>query len=144
MATNSGRGNPIAAADGPKGGAVSPPPVTSDVKNAVKDAAGQSAAAAGEHASGQDAGMPPAPSKVETEKEPHQTVTEQLQSIKSPSHREREREVWLPIDLSFHDRQDAPAVCIAFPRLQVRQAVFLEIKRRADVDRDIEKGEIRS
>ncbi|KAI2635468.1 hypothetical protein GGS21DRAFT_83841 [Xylaria nigripes] len=39
MASNSGRGNTIDAADGPKGGDVAPPPVTDEVKRAVKEAA---------------------------------------------------------------------------------------------------------
>ncbi|KAI3323443.1 tRNA synthetases class I-domain-containing protein [Xylariaceae sp. AK1471] len=65
MAENSGRGNEIDAADGPKGGDMVPPPVANDVKSALKAAAGQTV-----HASGQDAGMQPNTTpKVKTEKE---------------------------------------------------------------------------
>ncbi|KAI0022290.1 tRNA synthetases class I-domain-containing protein [Xylariomycetidae sp. FL0641] len=72
MATNSGRGNPIDAADGPEKAGGGPPPVPSEVKGAVK-AAGQSDGA-GVHASGQDADMATqeqtkAEPKVKTEKE---------------------------------------------------------------------------
>lgn len=68
MATNSGRGNPIAAADGPsKAGEGAPPAVPADVKDAVRSSAPD---AAGLHQSGQDAGAAPgAPPKVKTEKE---------------------------------------------------------------------------
>jgi valyl-tRNA synthetase len=73
MATNSGRGNPIGADEGPsKATSAAPPPVTGEVKDAVKGAAGQ-ADGAGLHASGQDAGAAPpagnAEPKVKTEKE---------------------------------------------------------------------------
>ncbi|KAI1461648.1 tRNA synthetases class I-domain-containing protein [Annulohypoxylon moriforme] len=69
MATNSGRGNPINASEGPsKVGEGAPPPVSSDVKGAVKEAAGQ-ADGPGVHAQGQDAGAAPAGAKVKTEKE---------------------------------------------------------------------------
>ncbi|KAI0013408.1 tRNA synthetases class I-domain-containing protein [Xylariaceae sp. FL0662B] len=73
MATNSGRGNQIGAADGPsKTGEGAPPPVAADIKGAVKEAAGQ-ADGAGVHASGPDADMNPtaakAEPKVKTEKE---------------------------------------------------------------------------
>lgn len=68
MATNSGRGNTINATEGPsKTGEGTPPPVATDTKGAVKEAAGQSDNA-GVHAEGQDAGVVPAP-KVKTEKE---------------------------------------------------------------------------
>lgn len=73
MATNSGRGNPINASEGPsKVGEGAPPPVPADVKGAVREAAGQSDGA-GVHAQGQDAGAAPtatkAEPKVKTEKE---------------------------------------------------------------------------
>ncbi|KAI1213881.1 tRNA synthetases class I-domain-containing protein [Annulohypoxylon truncatum] len=69
MATNSGRGNPINASEGPsKVGEGAPPPVPADVKGAVKEAAGQSDGP-GVHAQGQDAGAAPAGAKVKTEKE---------------------------------------------------------------------------
>ncbi|KAI1083311.1 tRNA synthetases class I-domain-containing protein [Whalleya microplaca] len=73
MATNSGRGNQIGAAEGPsKTGEGAPPPVSSDVKGAVKEAAGQ-ADGAGVHAPGPDAAVAPtaatAEPKVKTEKE---------------------------------------------------------------------------
>lgn len=70
MATNSGRGNPINASEGPsKVGEGAPPPVAAEVKGAVKEAAGQSDGA-GVHAQGQDAGAAPtAAPKVKTEKE---------------------------------------------------------------------------
>ncbi|KAK3938615.1 tRNA synthetases class I-domain-containing protein [Diplogelasinospora grovesii] len=58
MATNSARGNPIAAAEGPQQDGT-PPPVSGDTKAAVQSSS----------ASGQDSGMPPAPAKVKTEKE---------------------------------------------------------------------------
>ncbi|KAI1468906.1 tRNA synthetases class I-domain-containing protein [Daldinia caldariorum] len=73
MATNSARGNPINATEGPsKVGEGPPPPVAADTKGAVKEAAGQSDGA-GVHASGQDAGAAstqgkPEP-KIKTEKE---------------------------------------------------------------------------
>ncbi|KAI1172817.1 hypothetical protein F4777DRAFT_581578 [Nemania sp. FL0916] len=60
MATNSGRGNPIDAADAPKGGDTAPPPVSGDVKQAVHDAAeyqSSGGAGTGVHASGQEEGM---------------------------------------------------------------------------------------
>ncbi|XDG07143.1 hypothetical protein ABKA04_006758 [Annulohypoxylon sp. FPYF3050] len=69
MATNSGRGNPINASEGPsKVGEGAPPPVPADVKDAVKEAAGQSDGP-GVHAQGQDAGAAPTGAKVKTEKE---------------------------------------------------------------------------
>ncbi|KAI0116842.1 tRNA synthetases class I-domain-containing protein [Daldinia grandis] len=73
MATNSSRGNPINASEGPsKVGEGAPPPVAADTKGAVKEAAGQSDGA-GVHASGQDAGAASttakAEPKVKTEKE---------------------------------------------------------------------------
>ncbi|KAI1118829.1 hypothetical protein F5Y14DRAFT_397852 [Nemania sp. NC0429] len=69
MAENSGRGNSIDAADAPRGGAMTPPPVNNDVKGAVRAAAAQPAAA-GEHASGQEPGMQPDPrTKVERKEE---------------------------------------------------------------------------
>ncbi|KAI0890620.1 tRNA synthetases class I-domain-containing protein [Annulohypoxylon maeteangense] len=69
MATNSGRGNPINASEGPsKVGEGAPPPVSADVKGAVKEAAGQSDGP-GVHAQGQDAGAAPAGAKIKTEKE---------------------------------------------------------------------------
>lgn len=74
MATNSGRGNPIAADEGPsKTGEGAPPPVDSTTKDAVQ-AAGP-ADGAGVHATGQDksmrqpAGAAPVEPKVKTEKE---------------------------------------------------------------------------
>ncbi|KAI0196894.1 hypothetical protein F4808DRAFT_303799 [Astrocystis sublimbata] len=74
MATNSGRGNVIAASDdAPKGGAdVAPPPVSSEVKEAVAKEASSSAAVSdgAKHASGQEPGMEPDPTpKVEVEVE---------------------------------------------------------------------------
>ncbi|KAI1653624.1 tRNA synthetases class I-domain-containing protein [Daldinia decipiens] len=73
MATNSSRGNPIDASEGPsKVGEGAPPPVAADTKDAVKEAAGRSDGA-GVHASGQDAGAAStsanAEPKVKTEKE---------------------------------------------------------------------------
>ncbi|KAI0843014.1 tRNA synthetases class I-domain-containing protein [Hypoxylon sp. FL0890] len=69
MATNSGRGNPINASEGPsKVGEGAPPPVSADVKGAVQEAAGQ-LDGAGVHAQGQDAAATPAGAKVKTEKE---------------------------------------------------------------------------
>ncbi|KAK7907877.1 tRNA synthetases class I-domain-containing protein [Apiospora marii] len=69
MATNSGRGNPIAADEGPsKTGEGAPPPVDTTTKDAVQ-AAGP-ADGAGVHATGQDKSMQqPAAPKVKTEKE---------------------------------------------------------------------------
>ncbi|KAI0107534.1 hypothetical protein GGR51DRAFT_515920 [Nemania sp. FL0031] len=69
MAENSGRGNSIDAADAPKGGDMDPPPVASEVKGAVKDAA-KKPDGTGVHASGQEAGMLPDPRvKVKTKAE---------------------------------------------------------------------------
>ncbi|KAI1341522.1 tRNA synthetases class I-domain-containing protein [Xylariaceae sp. FL0016] len=69
MATNSGRGNPIDAPEGPGKADGAPPPVSDDVKGAVKEAAGQ-ADGPGVHASGQDQGTEaPAVPKVKTAKE---------------------------------------------------------------------------
>lgn len=67
MATNSGRGNPIGATEGPsKVGEGAPPPVPKDVKEAVT--AGQ-ADGTGVHAAGQDATTAPAETKVKSAKE---------------------------------------------------------------------------
>ncbi|KAI1749407.1 hypothetical protein F4782DRAFT_533524 [Xylaria castorea] len=70
MATNSGRGNIIDAADdAPRGGDMDPPPVSDDVKDAVAKEASASASAVGSssntgvHASGQEPGMQPDPKK---------------------------------------------------------------------------------
>ncbi|CAJ2501037.1 Uu.00g038900.m01.CDS01 [Anthostomella pinea] len=72
MATNSGRGNDINAADGPDHIAErAPPPVSQETKSAVKGAASQSDGL-GVHASGEDADMAStakAEPKVKTEKE---------------------------------------------------------------------------
>ncbi|RYP87329.1 hypothetical protein DL769_000533 [Monosporascus sp. CRB-8-3] len=76
MATNSSRGNDIAATEGPsRTGDGAPPPVAADVKGAVQEAAGQTDGS-GVHASGAEPGMAPtdtmaarARSKVKTEKE---------------------------------------------------------------------------
>ncbi|KAI0446737.1 hypothetical protein F4803DRAFT_502262 [Xylaria telfairii] len=69
MATNSGRGNIIDAADAPRGGDdVDPRPVPTDVKSAVAKEASTSASGSGTgvHASGQEPGMEPDPTpKVE-------------------------------------------------------------------------------
>ncbi|KAJ9157962.1 hypothetical protein NKR23_g596 [Pleurostoma richardsiae] len=67
MATNSGRGNPIAAADGPQLQENPAPPISGETKAAVQKAT--TSASTGTHASGQDAGAAPAPTKVKTEKE---------------------------------------------------------------------------
>ncbi|KAI0535957.1 hypothetical protein GGR58DRAFT_503767 [Xylaria digitata] len=65
MAENSGRGNIIDAADAPKGGDVVPPPVPTDLKDAVGNEARK--ATAGVHESGQERGMrPDATVKVKT------------------------------------------------------------------------------
>ncbi|KAI5920037.1 hypothetical protein F4810DRAFT_453324 [Camillea tinctor] len=51
MALNSGRGNPIAAVEGPdKTGEGAPPPVPSEVKSTLNEAAGL-------HAGGEDVGV---------------------------------------------------------------------------------------
>ncbi|KAH9902207.1 tRNA synthetases class I-domain-containing protein [Xylariomycetidae sp. FL2044] len=75
MATNSGRGNTIDAADGPgKLGDGPPPPVSAETKDAVKETAGQTDGP-GVHSAGQEPGMAPptaptkAEPKVKTEKE---------------------------------------------------------------------------
>ncbi|GAW14589.1 hypothetical protein ANO14919_039920 [Xylariales sp. No.14919] len=63
MAENSARGNIIDAADAPKGGADTvPPPVSEDVKDAVRktargDVGGDGGAGVGVHASGQEEGF---------------------------------------------------------------------------------------
>ncbi|KAI1504443.1 hypothetical protein F5X99DRAFT_41078 [Biscogniauxia marginata] len=60
MATNSGRGNPIGTTDGPsKTGEGAPPPVSADVKGALREATKGVGAGAGSgsHAAGQDAGV---------------------------------------------------------------------------------------
>lgn len=68
MATNSGRGNPIAAGEGPsKSGEGAPPPVAGDVKAAVQQAG--PADGPGLHSAGQDPATAPAETKVKTEKE---------------------------------------------------------------------------
>ncbi|ORY65855.1 tRNA synthetases class I-domain-containing protein [Pseudomassariella vexata] len=68
MATNSARGNPIGAPEGPsKVGEGTPPPVSTEVKGAVK-VAGQ-ADGPGVHSAGQDSTTAPAETKVKTEKE---------------------------------------------------------------------------
>ncbi|KUI53957.1 Valine--tRNA ligase, mitochondrial [Cytospora mali] len=53
MATNSGRGNPIATSDGPKV-ENQPPPVSGDIKAAIQET--PASGATGTHAAGQDAG----------------------------------------------------------------------------------------
>ncbi|TPX15406.1 uncharacterized protein E0L32_004386 [Thyridium curvatum] len=65
MATNSGRGNPIAASQNPT--TETPPPVDAETKQAVQETA--ASGAAGTHASGQDAGAAPAETKVKSAKE---------------------------------------------------------------------------
>ncbi len=70
MATNSARGNPIGAADGPKI-EMSPPPVPSDVKSQVQST--QTTGSTGTHASGQDHGAVSLGAKVETERELEQS-----------------------------------------------------------------------
>ncbi|KAI0192919.1 hypothetical protein EV127DRAFT_510174 [Xylaria flabelliformis] len=73
MATNSGRGNIIDAADAPRGGDTDPPPVSNEVKGAVAKEASTSVAGSsstGVHASGQEPGMQPDPTpKVEVPKD---------------------------------------------------------------------------
>ncbi|KAI1735962.1 hypothetical protein F4680DRAFT_433680 [Xylaria scruposa] len=72
MATNSGRGNIIDAADAPRGGDTVPPPVSNEVKGAVAKEASTSVAggSTGVHASGQEPGMQPDPKpKVEVPKD---------------------------------------------------------------------------
>ncbi|KAJ0121319.1 valyl-trna synthetase [Diaporthe amygdali] len=54
MATNSGRGNPIAAPDGPKVDTQTPPPVAEEAKATIQTT--PSSGATGTHAAGQDAG----------------------------------------------------------------------------------------
>ncbi|KAL8297487.1 hypothetical protein RB597_006538 [Gaeumannomyces tritici] len=66
MATDSGRGNPIASGKGPADG--TPPPVGAEAKAAVENT--PSTGTPGTHAAGQDAGAAPgAPAKVKTAKE---------------------------------------------------------------------------
>lgn len=70
MATNSGRGNPIAATEGIQETSTAPPKVSGEVKQEIANST--QSAAPGEHSSGQDAGVvPPAegPAKVKSEKE---------------------------------------------------------------------------
>ncbi|KAI0136539.1 hypothetical protein BJ170DRAFT_677411 [Xylariales sp. AK1849] len=68
MATNSGRGNPIAAEEGPsKVGEGAPPPVSQETKSAV---AGQTDTdGAGVHAAGEDATTAPTETTVKPAKE---------------------------------------------------------------------------
>jgi len=67
MATNSGRGNPIAAEAGPGPSTGTPPPLDDSTKSAIQDT--PATGATGVHASGQDAAAAPLPTKVKTEKE---------------------------------------------------------------------------
>ncbi len=64
MATNSGRGNPIAAEGGPSKTTDSPPPVGSETKMAVGTALSNEAM--GIHESGQDANAVPVTPRVLT------------------------------------------------------------------------------
>jgi valyl-tRNA synthetase len=65
MATNSARGNPIAAEAGPSTG--TPPPLDSETKSAIQGA--EQTGSAGQHASGQDPAAAPAATKVKSEKQ---------------------------------------------------------------------------
>lgn len=69
MATNSARGNPIAADDGPKVGDQAPPPVSDDTKAAIQDT--PTTGSTGSHQAGQDAGAASTQgtAKVKTAKE---------------------------------------------------------------------------
>ncbi|KAI0468700.1 hypothetical protein F4859DRAFT_490050 [Xylaria cf. heliscus] len=67
MATNSGRGNSIDAADGPRGGNTDPPPVGPEVKDAIAKEASSAggttgsatATSTGVHAAGHEPGLRP-------------------------------------------------------------------------------------
>ncbi|EON97887.1 putative valyl-trna synthetase protein [Phaeoacremonium minimum UCRPA7] len=68
MATNSARGNPIGAPDGPQKEGPPPPAVSPETKATVQNVS--TSGSTGTHASGQDAGAAStAPAKVKTEKE---------------------------------------------------------------------------
>lgn len=67
MATNSSRGNPIAAADGPPVANQAPPPASSETKAAIQQTS--TSAATGSHQPGQDAAAAAAPAPVKTAKE---------------------------------------------------------------------------
>ncbi|KAI8953872.1 hypothetical protein F4801DRAFT_535921 [Xylaria longipes] len=85
MATNSGRGNIIDAADdAPRGGDMDPPPVSSEVKGAVaKEASAgggkMGSGGTGVHASGQEPGMQPDP-------------TPKVEEVPEDRHRDRDRD----------------------------------------------------
>ncbi|KAL1839646.1 hypothetical protein VTK73DRAFT_3988 [Phialemonium thermophilum] len=68
MATNSGRGNPIAAEEGPQKETTPPPPVSTDLKTHVARSAEpqQQAGEGGEHVAGHDAGTTLPATRVET------------------------------------------------------------------------------
>ncbi|KAI8632111.1 tRNA synthetases class I-domain-containing protein [Xylariaceae sp. FL1651] len=63
----------------------------------------------------------------------HQTVTEQVQSIKSLSHKGVTSIEIIP------ESQGRPAGCVAFP-VSSAAAVFLEVKGRVDIDNEIAKA----
>jgi len=67
MATNSARGNPIAAEGGPSKTTATPPPVSDDTKAAIREAS--AATGTGEHDGGKQAEGAPVAGKVKSEKE---------------------------------------------------------------------------
>ena len=67
MATNSGRGNPIGAEDGPGSDETQPPPVSQEVKEQVRGT--EPTGSTKTHMSGQDLGAIPPGATVETEDE---------------------------------------------------------------------------